>query len=224
MVEQGNVRVVGRLATLAVCGAGLVLMMQCAVAATPPSHAGSAAAAPVSAGVAGDFEGKAVTGKRGGTQVHNHDKEIGWGWMATADKRMGGHSRASIALTHPGADATHGALKVGGVLKSGFISPWAGAIWFPGTHPMQASDLSDIKTLTFKVRGKPGSYSLLLMSGSTKSIPQDAAFTVTKDWTKVTIPLAASFPGADFRHVYFLAFSAAAYGKIDFELDKVQLH
>ncbi|HET7268348.1 MAG TPA: CIA30 family protein [Oleiagrimonas sp.] len=225
MSTKNMVRRAGYLLTLAVCGTGLALSTQGAMAAPPAKHANDgAAAAPLSAGLAGGFEGASRTGRHGGTVVPSDGKELGWGWMATADKRMGGNSSASVALVHPGAGGTQGALRANGVLKSGFISPWAGAIWFPGNHPMQATDLSGIKTLTFKVRGKPGSYTLLMMVGSTHSIPQSAPFTVTRDWQTVTIPLAETFPGAKLKRVYFLAFSAGNYGKFQFELDDVQLH
>ena len=222
MVRTYRFRSARGLLALAACGVGMP-MMQYAVAAPPGAHARGGAPASLSAGLAGGFEGKLVTGKRG-AQVRNHGKEIGWGWMATADKRFGGHSHAAIAMAHPGADGTQGALAVSGKLESGFVAPWAGAIWFPGSHPMQPTDLSGVTTLSFKVRGKPGSYTLLLMNGSMKGAPQSATFTIGKGWTQVDMPLAKSFPGADLKHVYFVAFSAGTYGKFDFELDQVRLH
>jgi hypothetical protein len=219
-------RKTSHLMLLAACGSGMLMLTNHAVAATPASGgqvAATAASAQTKGDVAGDFEGKAVTSKRYGTMVRSHGRAIGWGWAATDDSRMRGHSTASIGLVHPGAKGSQGALEVKGELKSGFIAPWAGAVWFPGNQPMQPADLSDRKALTFWVRGKPGSYSVMLMSGSGKSIPQYANFTITKDWRQIRIPLQSSFPGADFKHVYFIAFSAGGLGKFQFDLDRVTL-
>lgn len=224
MNKTHTFRKTSHLLLLAACGTGLLMLTLPAAAQESPGQAPAAAASAQAKGdVAGDFEGKAVTSKRSGTMVPSHGQALGWGWAATDDSRMSGHSTASIGLVHPGAKGSQGALEVKGELKSGFIAPWAGAVWFPGSRPMQPADLSDRKVLTFWVRGKPGSYSVMLMSGSGKSIPQYANFTITKDWKQVRIPLQSSFPGADFKHVYFVAFSAGGLGKFQFDLDRVRL-
>ncbi|MDE2071043.1 MAG: CIA30 family protein [Gammaproteobacteria bacterium] len=195
--------------------------------AAPPvqTHAPVASVAPAGVLLIGGFEGKTVQNKKYGTLVINHGHEFGWGWSVTTDQRAGGHSVADIALIHPGVDGTHGALQVSGEIKSGFpYGPWAGAIWFPGHEPMQPADLSAKKELTFWARGKPGSYNLMLMSGSPGSIPLYSSFVTTPKWKEYHIPLAASFPNADWKRVYFLAFSAANPGKFEFDLDQVKLH
>lgn len=181
-------------------------------------------AAPAAQVMIGDFEGKAVQNKQYGTLILSHGHEFGWGWSVTTDQRAGGHSVANIALIHPGANGTHGALQVSGEIKSGFPYPWAGAVWFPGHAPMQPADLSAKQELTFWARGKPGSYNLMLMSGSPSSIPLYASFVTTSKWKEYHIPLAASFPNADWKQVYFIAFSAANPGKFEFDLDQVKLH
>lgn len=207
--------------------AGLMLAMSCAVAASAahaPIVATTATASSAKTHVVGDFEGKPTTSKQYGTYVLADGKGQGWGWAATADKRAGGQSSATVALVHPGAAGTHGALAVSGELKSGFIAPFAGAVWFPGSHPMQKANLSGYTTLTFWARGKPGNYSIMLMAGATPGIPQSTTVRLTKDWKQYSIPLASSFPGADLKQVFFIAFSAGAFGKIKFELDQVALH
>ncbi|HEX7339199.1 MAG TPA: CIA30 family protein [Rhodanobacteraceae bacterium] len=184
--------------------------------AAPPS-------ATVKAVTAGDFEGQSKSNKQYGTLVLSRGKTLGWGWAKTDDQRMGGRSTASIQLVHPGADGSHGALRASGELKPGFISPWAGAIWFPGSQPMQSADLSGYTTLTFMARGKPGSYSVMMMAGAAQSIPRYASIDLTAHWKRYSLPLATSFFDADLKHVYFVAFSAGAFGKFHFELDNVQL-
>ncbi|MGH8415270.1 MAG: hypothetical protein ACRESX_11125, partial [Gammaproteobacteria bacterium] len=173
----------------------------------------------------GDFEDKAVESKQYGTLILNHGHgQIGWGWSVSTDERAGGHSVANIALIHPGADGTHSALQVSGEIKAGFPYPWAGAIWFPGREPMQPADLTGKQELSFWARGKPGSYNIMLMSGSPGSIPLYASFVTTDQWKEYHIPLASSFPNADWKHVYFIAFSASNPGKFQFDLDQVSLH
>lgn len=197
--------------------------------AAPPEHeaATSAAVSDTTAtpavAVAGNFEGKTVANERFGTLVPSGDHEAGWGWSATDDQRVGGHSEAAIKLIHPGAHGSDGALHVSGELKRGFVAPWAGATWFPGAKPMQPADLSGRTTLEFWARAKPGSYSIMLMTAPRGSIPKYSSFQVTDEWQKYSIPLASSFPGANLKEVYFIAFSAASWGQFQFDLDRVQL-
>ncbi|MGH8399288.1 MAG: hypothetical protein ACRETA_13770 [Gammaproteobacteria bacterium] len=198
-----------------------------AVSAAPSSqtHKTDETVAPAGTVMIGDFEGKATQNKQYGTLVINRGHEFGWGWSVSTDQRAGGHSVASIALIHPGANGTHGALQVNGEIKAGFpYGPWAGAIWFPGHEPMQPADLSAKKELSFWARGTPASYNLMLASGSPNGIPLYASFVTTNQWKEYHIHLATSFPNADWKHVYYLAFSAANPGKFQFDLDQVKLH
>lgn len=202
---------------LAACAA---ISLTAAASAAPANKT----VAPAGSVMIGNFEGQTTPNKQYGTLMLNHGREFGWGWSTTTDQDAGGHSVASVALIHPGADGTHGALQVSGEIKPGFPYPWAGAVWFPGHEPMQPGDLSAKKELTFWARGKPGSYNLMLMSGSPSSIPLYASFATTPKWKEYHIPLATSFPNADWKRVYFIAFSAANPGKFQFDLDQVTLH
>jgi len=205
---------------------GAAILFAGSLSAAPPTQAPASVAvrAPAGSIMIGDFEGKAVRNKQYGTLVLRHGHEFGWGWSVSTDQRVGGHSVATIALIHPGAQGTHGALRVSGEIKPGFPYPWAGAIWFPGHEPMQPGDLSAKKELTFWARGKPDSYSILLKTGSPGGIPLYASFVITPQWKEYHIPLETSFPNADLKHVYYIAFSAAKPGKFQFDLDQVTLH
>ncbi len=193
-----------------------------AVSAAPPTQTAAPAetVAPAGTVMIGEFEGKLLQNKQYGTLILSHGHEFGWGWSTTSDQRMGGHSVASIALIHPGADDTHGALRVSGEIKAGFpYGPWAGAIWFPGREPMQPADLSAKHELVFWARGTPGNYSLMLDAGAPGGIPLYASFITTPRWKEYHIPLATSFPNAEWKHVYYIAFSAGNPGKFQFDLD-----
>lgn len=213
-----------RLAASALLTAALAPAALAADAAHVDSSDGANTASASRGPSIGIFEGKSQTDKEHGTSVPNGASEMGWGWAATDDRRIGGQSTASVALVHPGADGSKGALQVTGELKSGSMAPWAGTIWFPGSQPMQPADLSGKKDLSFWVRGTPGDYSLMLMAGSARNIPTYGSFTVTKDWKQVHISLDRYFHYADMQHVYFVAFSVGAPGKFQFELDNVELH
>ncbi|MGH8402519.1 MAG: hypothetical protein ACRESO_03810 [Gammaproteobacteria bacterium] len=198
-----------------------------ATLAAPPDQTSKVVetVAPSGTVMIGDFEGNAVQDKQYGTLILNHGhSEFGWGWSTTTDQRVGGHSVANIALIHPGADGTHGTLRVSGGIKAGFPYPWAGAIWFPGREPMQLADLSGKHELSFWARGKSGSYNLMLDSGAPGGIPLYSPFVITPQWKEYHIPLATSFPNADWKHVYYIAFSAANPGKFQFDLDQVSLY
>lgn len=206
-------------------GAALLLAVSVSAAPHAQSHAAVASVAPAGTLMIGNFEGKTTPNKQYGTLVINHRPEFGWGWSVTTDQRAGGNSMAEIALIHPSAAGTKGALQISGEIKPGFpYGPWAGAIWFPGHEPMRPADLSDKKELTFWARGKAASYNLMLMSGNPGGIPLYAAFVTTPKWKEYHIPLATSFPNADLKQVYFLAFSAANPGEFQFDLDQVTLH
>lgn len=205
--------------------AGATIVLATSAYAAPAAQATTPAVnvAPVGTVLIGGFEGKAVQNKKFGALVMSHGKEFGWGWTVTTDQRAGGNSVASIALIHPGADGTHGALQVTGEIKPGFqYGPWAGAIWFPGHQPMQPANLLAKKELSFWARGTPGSYNIMLDTGS--PIPLYASFVITGNWKEYHIPLATSFPNADWKNVVFVAFAAANQGKFQFELDQVTLH
>lgn len=227
MGETSKLRMMASLMALGVCGAGLLILSGHAMASgrgTPLPATPASVATPGSGVVIGAFEGKVVDSAKHGSYVRNAAHGAGWGWTATDDQRVGGKSTAAITIVQPGADGTQGALQASGELNAGFISPWAGALWFPGARPMQPADLSGHKELVFRAKGKPGSYSIMLMAGSARNIPVYASFTMTKDWKQYTIPLATSFTGADLKHVYFIAFSAGTFGPFQFELDQVALH
>ena len=209
---------------LSLCAA---ILFTATVSAAPPHQtvAQTETVAPAGSVMIGDFEGQAVRSKQYGSLILSHGHEFGWGWSTTTDQRMGGHSVARFSLIHPGADGTRGALRVSGEIKPGFpYGPWAGVIWFPGREPMQPADLSAEHELDFWARGTPGSYNLMLDAGAPGGIPLYAHFVTTPQWKEYHIALATDFPNANWKHVYYLAFSAGNLGKFRFDLDQVSLH
>ncbi len=204
-----------------------VISFAVAVFAAPPHPTApqTETAAPAGRVMIGDFEGQVVQSKQYGPLILSHGHEFGWGWSTTTDQSSGGHSVARISLIHPGAHGTRGALRVSGEIKPGFpYGPWAGVVWFPGRAPMQPVDLSAEHELDFWARGTPGTYNLMLGAGAPGGIPLYAHFVITPQWKEYHIALATDFPNANWKHVYYLAFSAGNLGTFRFDLDQVSLH
>ena len=149
---------------------------------------------------------------------------FGAGWQVTTDRIRGGSSTADLS-------ASQGALRVEGEVAasgSAFTFPWAGAIYFPGSQPMQPVDFSGREVLRFRTRGDGRGYLVMLFSGGASvAVPPSVPFTAPADWTEVEIPL-ARFPTATPGLIEGLAFVATAppgfpAGAFAFELDDVEI-
>lgn len=142
---------------------------------------------------------------------------FGSGWQVTTDAMNGGASTAELAVEG-------GALVVRGETKAGFPFPWAGAIWFTGPQPMQATDFSGRTTLRFRTRGDGRSYTVMLFGADiAATAPPAVPFVAGAEWTEVEIPL-ESFATADPTIIAGLAFVAQApLGSFTFELDDVEI-
>ena len=159
-----------------------------------------------------DFEGAKI------------DSRYGFGWTPTTDQIAGGKSVATIALAKGGAHGSHGALMVSGESKPGFTFPWAGAIFFPTSQPMQgALNYSSRKQLVFWTKGDGRSYQAMLFTSANPRLPSMQSFVAGKQWTEVTMKL-SDFAGADLGSVIGLAFTAGMpNGTFAFQIDDVRL-
>lgn len=143
---------------------------------------------------------------------------LGTGWQVTTDGMLGGASTAVLA-------AEGGTLRIRGHVATGFLFPWAGAIYFPGGQPMQPVDFSDRETLRFRTRGDGRTYVVMLFGGGPgAAVPPSLPFTAPQEWTEVEIPL-ARFPTAAPHIIGGLAFVAQGppLGAFAFELDDVEI-
>lgn len=145
------------------------------------------------------------------------------GWQATSDRVRGGKSDAQLTMTE-GADKTPGALAVSGTIRAGYVYPWAGVMYFPGSRPMTAVDLGARHRLSFRVRGDGGQYHLMLFSGSRGGMPVWEDFRATADWRRVELDL-SDFGGADLHRLRAIGFTAGPRkGAFHFVIDQVELH
>lgn len=159
-----------------------------------------------------DFDGESI------------EASFGFGWQPSTDGIMGGSSTASMKRIPGGANGSAGALEIRGQIKPGFSFPWAGAMFFPGSEPMRAVDLSARHEIVFQTRGDGREYSVLLLSGeSEQGMPAMHGFVAGPDWKEIRLPLAA-FSGADPGMLRGIGFSAGMpVGDYRFEVDQVEL-
>ncbi|MEO8012112.1 MAG: CIA30 family protein, partial [Dokdonella sp.] len=102
---------------------------------------------------------------------------FGTAWQDTSDQMAGGASVAQHRLIADGAQGSAGALEISGEIKVGFAYPWAGAMFFTATTPMQPVDYSARTELVFQVRGDGREYRAMLFAGaSEQAIPSTQDF------------------------------------------------
>ena len=159
-----------------------------------------------------DFDGDAI------------EANFGAGWQPSSDSLMGGASTASMKRISGGANGSAGALEIRGQIKPGFAFPWAGVMFFPGSAPMQAVDLSARHEIVFQTRGDGREYSVLLLSGhNEQGLPSMQGFVAGPEWKEVRLPL-STFAGADPAMLRGMGFSAGLpAGDYRFEVDHVEL-
>jgi ABC-2 type transport system permease protein len=116
----------------------------------------------------------------------------GLGFAASNDKFVGGESTSSVKVIDGGANGSHGALEVTGMVKAGFIWPFAGAGFFPKDPPNRGMlDYSKFKTLSFWVRGDGKHYTCSIFSTADQNTPPSSfPFEAGPVWKQVRVPLA----------------------------------
>lgn len=145
-------------------------------------------------------------------------------WQSTTDAIAGGRSAAQHRWVAGGARESRGALEVSGEVRAGFAYPWAGAMFFPASSPMEAVDASARRELVFWARGDGRNYSVMLFSGAaTQSLPAMRSFVAGAQWREVRMPL-SEFAGADLSRLRGLAFVAGQpAGTFSVRIDRVEL-
>ncbi|HET9031834.1 MAG TPA: CIA30 family protein, partial [Dokdonella sp.] len=159
-----------------------------------------------------DFDGESI------------EANFGVGWQPSTDSLMGGSSTASLKRIADGANGSAGALEIRGRIEPGFAFPWAGAMFFPGSAPMRAVDISSRREIVFQARGDGREYSVLLLSGEDQQgMPAMQGFVAGPEWKEIRVPL-ADFAGANPGMLRGIGFSAGLpVGDYRFEVDQVEL-
>ncbi|MFZ6863637.1 CIA30 family protein [Undibacterium sp. Ji67W] len=130
---------------------------------------------------------------------------FGAGWFPSNDERMGGKS--SVSLTLSGTEpAGQPALNIDAKVQSGFAYPWAGVVFFPGSDPGQAANLSAAKKISFKIKGDGKPYNIgFYIQGN--YIPITKQLNSSNEWQTVKLIL-DDFKGLDLSIVTMITFYA----------------
>ncbi|HTT24326.1 MAG TPA: amidohydrolase family protein [Candidatus Sulfotelmatobacter sp.] len=147
---------------------------------------------------------------------------FGFGWMASAGSLLGGHKpEAHIRVIDGGANHSLKALQITGEITPGVFG-WAGAMFFPGSHPMAPVNLSGKSAISFWTKGDGRTYQLMLLSKSKGPMPLTKAFAAGSEWEQVTISLAElGSDGSDLEGIIFA--ELAEPGRFSFGIDDVRL-
>lgn len=145
-------------------------------------------------------------------------------WAPTTDAMAGGASTVTLERVAGGAGGSSGAMRLRGEIRAGFVFPWAGAIFLPGSTPGQAVNLSAQRELVFHARGDGRTYTVMLFNDlESQGMPSMQSFPTGTDWAEVRLAL-RDFRGVDPAHVAGIAIVATqADGAFQLDVDDVAL-
>jgi hypothetical protein len=147
-------------------------------------------------------------------------------WIVSTDEMIGGKSKASINIAEPGANDSRGALKVSGEIIPGAGQfTWAGAMFAPGSAPMEPVNLSSKKEINFWAKGDGRTYMLVVLTAERSrqnGMPAMVPFTATTEWKQYTFPFTAfQTDGGDVMGLLFAAMRPP--GNFEFQIDQVEI-
>jgi hypothetical protein len=143
-------------------------------------------------------------------------------WMPTADDIAGGKSKGTIEVVDGGASNTSRSLRIRGEIDGSLPYAWYGAMWSPGSAPMQPADLSSKKELRFQARGDGKTYRVMVFTTSKGRMPAMATFATGPAWREVVIPWSAF--GTDGRDVMAVIIAGGPQGgAFELQIDEVSL-
>jgi imidazolonepropionase-like amidohydrolase len=147
--------------------------------------------------------------------------EFGSGWVISTDQFAGGKSTATMSVIEGGAAGTAGALHVVSEMKEGFAYPWAGAMAFFGSKPMNPVNLSHVNGLSFYARGDTD-IMVMVFARSLGRIPAHKVVHAGSDWTPITVSWSDfGVDGSDAQAVFF---GGRGVGTFEFSIDELRLH
>jgi beta-glucosidase len=146
-------------------------------------------------------------------------------WMTSTDEMIGGRSKASIEITQPGANGSDGALKISGEIVPAGQFAWAGAMFTPGSAPMEPVNLSSKKEISFWAKGAGDHYMLIVLTASRSGqngMPAMVPFVAEREWKQYTFPFTTfQTDGSDLMEFLFAA--SQPPGKFEFQIDQVEI-
>ena len=148
--------------------------------------------------------------------------QFGFGWVVSTDSFVGGKSTAEIKVQQGGVESSKGSLSITGVIEDRPMRRWAGAIFYPGSAPMMAVDLSSKKSISFWTKGDDKTYIIMLFLQSKGFTPVGRPFVGGSDWKRYEFPL-NDFAGSDGHDLMGVFFGAGGQvGKFSLQVDNVR--
>lgn len=161
-------------------------------------------------GLVSDFESEKLT------------TQFGFGWVVSTDSFVGGKSTAEIKVQQDGAESSKGSLSITGVIEDSPMGRWAGAIFYPGSAPMMAVDLSSKKSISFWTKGDGKTYTIMLFLQSRGFTPVGRPFVGGSDWKRYEFPL-NDFAGSDGHDLMGVFFGGGGQaGEFSLQIDNVR--
>ena len=143
-------------------------------------------------------------------------------WVNSTDAIAGGRSEGSFAVVDGGANGTKKALTITGQIAGPLPFAWAGAMFMPGSAPMEPTNLSAKKSIHFWAKGDGKTYRVMLFAQSKGMNPLTRTFTPSTQWTEFDMPF-ADF-GTDGRDVLGILFAGGPQpGAFSLYIDEVRL-
>jgi hypothetical protein len=166
--------------------------------------------------------GKALSGVVGDFEAGLAGPD-GTAWAATSDKLAGGASEARVSRVTPGANGSTGAIRAEGEVKPPFPFAWGGAQLMLAGPSAAPRDLSGVKTLVFRVRGKgSGPQGRAMLFDTSSPQPKMQPFLFSDDWSEVRVPL-DRFGGLNLKAVVGVVVATdPTKGPFAFEVDDVR--
>ncbi|HEY6448592.1 MAG TPA: CIA30 family protein [Acidobacteriaceae bacterium] len=176
--------------------------------------------APLAPPPAGSESGVVSTFDEGDQPTANYGS-----WIPASDSMNGGKSTSTLKIVSPGAEGSKGALEVSGEIATGTEHPFAGALFFAGSHPMEPVNLSGKKEIRFWAKGDGHSYALLVLTerrSGQNGMPAMTSFTAGPEWKQFTFPFSTfETDGSDITAVGFAEIQNP--GKFSFEIDQLEI-
>jgi len=148
-------------------------------------------------------------------------------WIPAGDGMNGGKSSSKLAIVEPGANGTKGAMQVTGEVIGGQKVPFAfaGALYFPGSAPMQPANLSAKKGISFWAKGDGKTYSLVVLTearNGQSGMPATTTFIAGPEWKQLAFPFSTfETDGSDLSGVGFVL--AQQPGTFQFQIDQLEI-
>jgi beta-glucosidase len=146
-------------------------------------------------------------------------------WVVSTDTGAGGKSTAAMQVVEPGANGSKGALQITGEIIPGARFPWAGAMFVPGSAPMEPVNLSSKKAISFWPKGDGKTYALVVFTqarSGQNGMPALTLFVAGPEWKQYTFPFTVfQTDGSDLAGLAFV--HAQEPGKFQFEIDELEI-